>query len=47
MKDDEVLLNKNSVAHEIYVCWLYYGDIKIGETYVSYLGKNICRLFED
>ena len=32
--DKEIWQNKSGSAHEIHVSWLYYGDIKIRDTFV-------------
>ena len=32
--DKEIWLSKSDSAHKIHVSWLYYGDIKIRDTFV-------------
>ena len=34
MNNKVIWLNKSGSAHEIHVSWLYYGDIKIKDTFV-------------
>ena len=34
MNEKKIKLNESGSAHEIYVSWLYYGDIKIRDTFV-------------
>ena len=34
MNNKEILTSKSGFVHEIHVSWLYYGDIKIRDTFV-------------